>query len=152
MCSNRRRVLFPDSGGGLPESEVTIAETLKTVGYATACIGKWHLGHLPQFLPTNNGFDDYYGIPYSNDMDRVPDSPRGRQSFLAPKIEYFNVLKLEKLNPEAIRQLGFIYGEQGQLVQAYVLLGKALELEPENLETRGRLGLVCLSAGKPGEH
>jgi arylsulfatase A-like enzyme len=71
MCSDRRRVLFPDSGGGLPASEITIAEALKSVGYATACIGKWHLGHLPQYLPARHGFDSYYGIPYSNDMHSV---------------------------------------------------------------------------------
>ena len=63
MCSDKRRVLFPNSGGGIPESEVTLAEGLKKQGYATACIGKWHLGHLPQFLPTSNGFDSYFGIP-----------------------------------------------------------------------------------------
>ena len=68
MCSSKRHVLFPNSGGGLPVSEVTIAEMLKTRGYATACVGKWHLGHLPQFLPTKHGFDEYFGIPYSNDM------------------------------------------------------------------------------------
>jgi len=72
MCSDERRVLFPDSAGGLPKSEVTIAEALKAEGYATGCIGKWHLGHLPQYLPTNNGFDSYYGIPYSNDMRPTP--------------------------------------------------------------------------------
>jgi arylsulfatase A len=71
MCSDSRRVLFPDSGGGLPASEITIAEALKSAGYATGCIGKWHLGHLPQYLPTRNGFDSYYGIPYSNDMHSV---------------------------------------------------------------------------------
>lgn len=70
MCSNVRRVLFPDSTGGLPDSEITIAEVLKDVGYKTACIGKWHLGHLPQYLPTKQGFDSYFGLPYSNDMDR----------------------------------------------------------------------------------
>ncbi len=89
MCSDRRRVLFPDSAGGLPKSEVTIAEALKGEGYATACIGKWHLGHLKQYLPTNNGFDSYFGIPYSNDMDRI--GGQGRQAFLEPKTEYFNV-------------------------------------------------------------
>ncbi len=68
MCGDTRRVLFSDSAGGLPEGEITIAEALKTKNYATACIGKWHLGHLPQFLPTRQGFDSYYGIPYSNDM------------------------------------------------------------------------------------
>jgi len=72
MCSDRRRVLFPNSGGGLPGDETTIAEVLKTRGYATCCIGKWHLGHLPQFLPTKRGFDHYFGIPYSNDMKPSP--------------------------------------------------------------------------------
>ena len=64
-----RRVFFPNSAGGLPESEITIAELLKQKGYATTAIGKWHLGHLPQYLPTNQGFDSYFGIPYSNDMN-----------------------------------------------------------------------------------
>ncbi len=62
-------VLFPNSAGGLPSSEVTIAEVLKEKGYQTAIIGKWHLGHLPQFLPAKQGFDYYFGIPYSNDMN-----------------------------------------------------------------------------------
>ncbi len=91
MCSDRRRVLFPNSGGGIPAEEITLAEALKTKGYATTCIGKWHLGHLPQFLPTSNGFDSYFGIPYSNDMDRVADSPKGREPFWNPKVEYWNV-------------------------------------------------------------
>jgi len=91
MCDDRRRVLFPDSAGGLPPEEVTIADALKEVGYATAAIGKWHLGHLPKYLPTAQGFDSYFGIPYSNDMDRAADAPRGRESFLHPKSEYFNV-------------------------------------------------------------
>ena len=91
MCSDKRRVLFPNSGGGIPESEVTLGEGLKKQGYATACIGKWHLGHLPQFLPTSNGFDSYFGIPYSNDMDRVNDAPRGKESFWNPQVEYWNV-------------------------------------------------------------
>ena len=89
MCSDKRRVLFPDSASGLPAREVTIAEALKAEGYSTGCIGKWHLGHLPPYLPTNNGFDSYFGIPYSNDMDRVAGG--GRQAFLEPKIEYWNV-------------------------------------------------------------
>ncbi len=68
MCSDTRRVLFVDSLGGLPAEEVTMAESLKAKDYATACVGKWHLGHLPRFLPTTQGFDSYFGIPYSNDM------------------------------------------------------------------------------------
>ncbi len=91
MTSSKNRVLFPDSYGGLPPSEVTIAEVVKQQGYATEAIGKWHLGHLPQFLPTRQGFDTYYGIPYSNDMDQTPDAPKGRARFADPKIEYFNV-------------------------------------------------------------
>ena len=61
-------VLFPNDNKGLNPEETTIANMLKSKGYATACIGKWHLGHLKEFLPTNHGFDSYYGIPYSNDM------------------------------------------------------------------------------------
>jgi len=70
--SGVRRVLFPKSTGGIPASEITMAEALKPRGYASACIGKWHLGHLPQYLPTRNGFDYYFGIPYSNDMSPTP--------------------------------------------------------------------------------
>jgi len=61
-------VLFPNSTRGLNPDEITIAELLKARGYATACVGKWHLGHHKNFLPTSQGFDSYYGIPYSNDM------------------------------------------------------------------------------------
>ena len=64
-----RGVLFPKSNYGLNPEELTIADHLKANGYATACIGKWHLGHLPQFLPRTQGFDSYFGIPYSNDMN-----------------------------------------------------------------------------------
>jgi len=53
---------------GLNTEEETIAELLKTEGYSTAAFGKWHLGHLPDFLPTKHGFDEFYGIPYSHDM------------------------------------------------------------------------------------
>jgi len=63
-----RHVLFPNHRRGINPDEITLAELLKGRGYATACIGKWHLGHLPQFLPTSNGFDQYLGIPFSNDM------------------------------------------------------------------------------------
>ncbi|MCA8987699.1 MAG: sulfatase [Planctomycetaceae bacterium] len=78
MMSAKRRVLFPNSNGGLPAEEKTIAEYLKTKSYATAAIGKWHLGHLPQYLPPNHGFDDYWGIPYSNDMDSQKGFPNYR--------------------------------------------------------------------------
>lgn len=68
-----RGVLFPTSTTGLNPAEHTIADHLKQQGYATACFGKWHLGHLPEVLPTAHGFDTYFGIPYSNDMNH-PDN------------------------------------------------------------------------------
>ncbi|MBA4187313.1 MAG: arylsulfatase [Planctomycetaceae bacterium] len=63
-------VFFPAGPQGLNPKEVTIAERLKEQGYATQCVGKWHLGDQPEFLPTKQGFDHYFGIPYSNDMQR----------------------------------------------------------------------------------
>jgi arylsulfatase A len=64
-------VYGPGSRNGLNPNEVTIAERLKEQGYATMCIGKWHCGDQPEFLPTKQGFDHYFGIPYSNDMQRT---------------------------------------------------------------------------------
>ncbi|QDU63221.1 Arylsulfatase [Planctomycetes bacterium Pan216] len=61
-------VLFPGNKRGLNPEEITIADLLKPLGYATACVGKWHLGDQPEFLPTRQGFDTYFGIPFSNDM------------------------------------------------------------------------------------
>ena len=63
-----RGALGPNAKTGIAERETTIAELCKTKNYATACIGKWHLGHHPKFLPNQHGFDYYYGLPYSNDM------------------------------------------------------------------------------------
>lgn len=60
--------LGPSAKHGIHDDEMTIAELVKQKGYATAAVGKWHLGHLPRFLPVKHGFDEYYGIPYSNDM------------------------------------------------------------------------------------
>jgi arylsulfatase A len=62
------QVLFPAAEVGLNPDEHTVAEYLNEAGYATACVGKWHLGDQPEFLPTRQGFDEYFGIPYSNDM------------------------------------------------------------------------------------
>jgi len=96
MMSGGMRVLFPDSKGGLQPSEITIAEALKPAGYASAAIGKWHLGHLPEYLPTAQGFETYWGIPYSNDMDPQPGfvsytlESRKNPNFICP-IEKFDV-------------------------------------------------------------
>lgn len=80
-------VLFPAAATGLHPDEVTVAEVLKARGYATACIGKWHLGDQPEFLPTRQGFDRYYGIPYSNDMGTAAEGSKSNpgQPLPAPK-------------------------------------------------------------------
>jgi len=77
--------LFPTDSVGINPNEITIAEMLKQKGYATAVFGKWHLGHHKEFLPLQNGFDEYVGLPYSNDMwplddvgNQLPDEHRRR--------------------------------------------------------------------------
>src|SRR6185369_7547848 len=59
--------LGPNAKHGIADEETTLGELFKSKGYATAAVGKWHLGHLPRFLPTKHGFDSYLGLPYSND-------------------------------------------------------------------------------------
>ena len=68
-------VLMPVDPKGLHPDEQTVADVLRAQGYATACIGKWHLGDQPSFLPTRHGFDHYFGIPYSDDMTARPQQP-----------------------------------------------------------------------------
>jgi arylsulfatase len=82
-CVGLSGALSHASKVGISDEEETIAEVLKKKGYATAIVGKWHLGFQQKFLPTNHGFDEFYGIPYSNDMwpfhpersDGYPDLP-----------------------------------------------------------------------------
>ena len=76
VADNGGAVLSPVSKKGLNPQEITIAELLSAQGYATACIGKWHLGDQPAFLPRQQGFDYYFGIPYSDDMTERPQSGR----------------------------------------------------------------------------
>src|SRR5215510_3873462 len=78
---------------GLPPEEITIAEVLRPKGYATAIIGKWHLGHLPQFLPMRQGFDYWFGLPFSHDMRTTLEPGRGweKPELYDPKPEYWNV-------------------------------------------------------------
>lgn len=73
VADDGRPVLSPVAKKGLNPEEITIAELLKTRGYATTCIGKWHLGDQLLFLPTRQGFDYYFGIPYSDDMTAQPE-------------------------------------------------------------------------------
>ena len=74
--------LSPGATHGLSDSEVTIAELLKQKGYVTGMAGKWHLGHHPQFLPIHQGFDEYLGLPYSNDM--WPEHPTAKKGTYPP--------------------------------------------------------------------
>src|SRR4051812_12154332 len=92
VSDKKTAVLQPVASKGLNPAETTLAEVLHGVGYATACIGKWHLGDQPEFLPTREGFDEFFGIPYSDDMvrdlhpDTWPELPllRGEKVIEAP--------------------------------------------------------------------
>ena len=99
-----RVVLFPGQGIGLDPDETTVADVFKDAGYRTKIVGKWHCGDQPRFLPCNYGFDEYYGLPYSNDM--------GRQSGRA---EQFPPLPLIK-DGEVIQQ----QPDQRALTERYV--------------------------------
>ena len=97
-----RRVLFPNSKGGLPDSEITIAEALKAKGYATAHVGKWHLGIHEGSRPLEQGFDLSVGLPYSNDMDGRPGLPKGSSGSPNPPEDGWNVPLMR--NGEIIEQ------------------------------------------------
>ncbi len=109
--------LGPKSKVGISDKETTMAEMLKAKGYATCAVGKWHLGDDPQFLPTHHGFDEYLGLPYSNDMwplppgmnDLTKDSPKRRKLYPdLPMIENDKVI-----DPEVTAE------EQKQLTTRY---------------------------------
>ena len=88
-----KAVLYPDSDTGLSPNEYTIAEMLKAKGYHTGMVGKWHLGHHQKFMPNAQGFDYYYGVPYSNDMDSYYYQDRDFQS--PPLPIYLNTQQIE---------------------------------------------------------
>lgn len=78
-------VLFPAASVGLNPEETTVAEVLQEAGYKTACIGKWHVGDQPEFMPTAQGFDSYFGIPYSNDMGPASEGSKNNPGKPAPQ-------------------------------------------------------------------
>ncbi|HJS08329.1 MAG TPA: sulfatase-like hydrolase/transferase, partial [Pirellulales bacterium] len=88
--------LGPNSKVGIHRDETTLGELLKSRGYATAIYGKWHLGHLPEFLPTRHGFDEYFGLPYSNDM--WPHHPTGGKNY--PPLPLIDGEKVVELMPD----------------------------------------------------
>jgi uncharacterized sulfatase len=87
------KVFRDNAAEGLPLAEVTVAEVLKSAGYRTAMVGKWHLGQLPQFLPIHHGFDSWFGLPYSHDMRMTVPRAHGYRTaaYYAPKPEYWDV-------------------------------------------------------------
>lgn len=93
---DKKGVLFPDSPGGLPAKELTITELLKQAGYETACIGKWHLGHLSQYMPLQHGFDYFYGIPFSNDMSRKEQIKLGNKNYPYELVVYEQDKEIER--------------------------------------------------------
>ena len=103
--------LFPTAEIGIADGETTLAEVLKGRGYATAIYGKWHLGHLPPFLPTRHGFDDYLGLPYSNDM--WPGNP-GKTKF--PPLPLYSRDAVLTLNPDQSQ----LTGEYGRRAVAFI--------------------------------
>src|SRR4030095_15541914 len=87
------KVLRDNAAQGLPSEEITIAEMLKARGYATGMVGKWHLGHLPAFLPMRQEFDSWCGLPFSHDMKMTVPRDNGYQTaaYYNPKPEYWEV-------------------------------------------------------------
>jgi arylsulfatase A len=86
--------VFRDTAAqGLPLEERTVAELLKSAGYRTGMVGKWHLGHLPRFLPIHQGFDSWFGLPYSHDMRMTVPRDQGYRApaYYSPKPEYWDV-------------------------------------------------------------
>lgn len=102
--------LPPTATSGLPAAETTLAALLKQRGYATGMAGKWHLGHLPQFLPTHRGFDEFLGLPYSHDMWPPNNSPRISYSPL-PLIEGDKTLRIIA-TPEDQAELTALYTDR----------------------------------------
>ncbi len=103
-------VLFPGEEKGIHADEITVAEILKTRGYATACIGKWHLGDQPEYLPTRHGFDYYYGLPYSNDM--IPEAPEFRNRNYPPLALLRNEEVIQTVNLKDQHRLTGDYTEE----------------------------------------
>jgi arylsulfatase A len=95
---NITNVLFPEHNFGLNPDEITIADLLKERGYATACVGKWHLGHREEFMPPRQGFEVYFGIPYSNDMSPDPQHHANPHDPPIPNAENFPPLPLIRGN------------------------------------------------------
>lgn len=106
--------LGPNAKHGIADEEVLLPEMLKRHGYATAIYGKWHLGHLPQFLPTKHGFDDYFGLPYSNDM--WPFHPAAGANF--PPLPLYDRERVAHHNPDQTKLTGWYTDRAVKFIEA----------------------------------
>ncbi|MDE0896053.1 MAG: sulfatase-like hydrolase/transferase, partial [Planctomycetota bacterium] len=97
-------VIFPEYDYGLHTDEVTIADALGEAGYATGCFGKWHLGHRPGLLPLDQGFDTYFGVPYSNDMAQYNRPTSNSYKFRLPLMRNNEVVEWEPDQRELTRR------------------------------------------------
>jgi arylsulfatase A len=111
-------VLFPEGANGLAPGEITVAEVLKGLGYATGIVGKWHLGDQPEFLPTRQGFDSYFGLPYSNDMGPAEDGIKSDFGKPLPKARGKGQPPLPLMRDETVLQR-IRPGDHVKLVQFY---------------------------------
>ncbi|MEX1121860.1 MAG: sulfatase, partial [Balneolales bacterium] len=129
-------VLFPDDDYGLPDEEITIAESMKDLGYRTAMFGKWHLGTVDVSWPTEHGFDYYYGLPYSNDM--MPLGLYRNSSIIEEPVNQATITK--RYTHEAIK---FIEEQPDE--QFFIYLPHSMPHTPlyasEEFEGRSRAGL-----------
>ncbi|MCA8968614.1 MAG: sulfatase [Planctomycetes bacterium] len=91
----QRHVVFPPDDHGLHPQEVTIAEVLRDAGYRTGCFGKWHLGHRKGLLPCDQGFDEFFGVPYSNDMAQFHRRKGTKYAFHLPLMRDDRVIEWE---------------------------------------------------------
>jgi len=105
--------LGPNARHGIHDEETTIAEVLKPRGYATAIFGKWHLGHIPPFLPPQHGFDEYFGLPYSNDM--WPKHPTAK----FPDLPLMEAERVIALNPDQTQLTSWYTQRAVQFIEAH---------------------------------
>lgn len=129
-------VLFPDSEIGLDtDLEITITELLKEVGYATALIGKWHLGHLPEFLPGKHGFDYFLGIPFPNDHGPERLANTGSRGFPPiTLIENFEVI--DELDNNELAELPALFTQIAcDYIREMSANGQPFYLQYSNIET-----------------
>lgn len=112
-------VLNPASKDGLHPDEVTLAEVLKARGFATACVGKWHLG-LGELLPTRQGFDSYFGLPYSNDMSPAPaNNPRAEARKRNPPLPLYRGATVIETEPDQSLLAGRYAAEATAFIRAH---------------------------------